>query len=64
MRKSEGLSIIALILISILILVGVGYAANWGWNKISEVAAKQSGRDLIPKVTNLENLLNEKVSKT
>lgn len=26
------------------------------WNKISEVAAKQSGRDLIPKVTNLENI--------
>ena len=26
------------------------------WNKIAEVAAKQSGRDLIPKVTNLENI--------
>ena len=26
------------------------------WNKIAEVAAKQSGRDLIPKVTSLENI--------
>ena len=26
------------------------------WNKIAETAAKQSGRDLIPKVRNLENL--------
>lgn len=26
------------------------------WNKIAEVAAKQSGRDLIPKVTNLESI--------
>ena len=32
------------------------------WNKIAEVAAKQSGRDLIPKVRNLEtikNIINE-----
>lgn len=28
------------------------------WNKISEVAAKQSGRDLLPKVRNIENVKN------
>lgn len=26
------------------------------WNKIAEVAAKQSGRDLVPKVRNIENI--------
>ena len=35
------------------------------WNKISEVAAKQSGRDIIPKVRSLENIkqLEKEVSK-
>lgn len=28
------------------------------WNKIAEVAAKQSGRDIVPKVTNIENIKN------
>lgn len=28
------------------------------WNKIAEVAAKQSGRDLVPKVRNIENIKN------
>lgn len=28
------------------------------WNKIAEVAAKQSGRDLVPKVRNVENIKN------
>ncbi len=28
------------------------------WNKIAEVAAKQSGRDIVPKVRNLENVKN------
>lgn len=28
------------------------------WNKIAEVAAKQSGRDLVPKVTNIKNIKN------
>ena len=28
------------------------------WNKISEVAAKQSGRDMIPKVRNIESVKN------
>lgn len=28
------------------------------WQKISEVAAKQSGRDIIPKVRNIENIKN------
>ena len=28
------------------------------WQKIAEVAAKQSGRDIIPKVRNIENLKN------
>lgn len=35
------------------------------WNKIAEVAAKQSGRDIIPKVRNLENIkqLLEQISE-
>lgn len=35
------------------------------WNKISEVAAKQCGRDIIPIVTNIENIntLCEKIKK-
>ena len=60
MRKNEGLSIIVLILISIMILVGVGFVANWAWNKISEVREADTEYNKEEVVSNLNMLIKEK----
>ena len=60
MKKQDGLSILVLLLVSVLLVVGIGFAGNFIWNKVVEMKDADTEYNKEEVVNNLNFIIKEK----